>query len=221
MHMLPSGICHRLGGVCLNRQTTRTGPHGNHTKKILQGPTTLRLRTNLLISVKDFENETGTLAPYFVHTEKENRKRKANGAVKIEWPNLKDGNKISPSMCLLQDAPFDQSKTKIAHLGRQAVLQHGSLIQENHDQVVKEVTRLSKTGYFLGKFMSDAKKQGVDIEQGIQATDFKLGVEVAQDNSGPSAASGFSVEQYRAARETQDDSISDPVIQRRSVREPL
>ncbi|KAJ6602926.1 hypothetical protein B0H10DRAFT_1958066 [Mycena sp. CBHHK59/15] len=140
--------------------------HGNHPKEILQGPSTLKLPSPAiylegLISAKDFENETGTLAPYFVHTEKENRKRKAShdsvasepswskrtrtrsstplrlcsdygdvpgfskvifalasvsvaqdGAVKIEWPDLKTLDTTTTSSCLLQDTPFDQGKTK-------------------------------------------------------------------------------------------------------------
>ncbi|KAJ6602925.1 hypothetical protein B0H10DRAFT_1823046, partial [Mycena sp. CBHHK59/15] len=94
-------------------------------------------------------------------------------------------------------------------------------IQENHEQVVKEATRLSRAGYFLKKFIAEAKRQDVDIEQGIQVTDFKLAVEVVEEASGPSKASGFSVEQYQAAREAQGsglstsdalDPISDPGI---------
>ncbi|KAJ6494430.1 hypothetical protein C8R45DRAFT_1135240 [Mycena sanguinolenta] len=108
-----------------------------------------------------FENETGALAPYFVHTARGNRQRKASqttrtstselkrtrseksaplplrsemgdlpgfskivflfasvsvgndGAVETEWPNLKDHNNLSISMCLLQDTQFDQGKTKM------------------------------------------------------------------------------------------------------------
>ncbi|KAJ7465858.1 hypothetical protein B0H11DRAFT_1733567, partial [Mycena galericulata] len=72
-------------------------------------------------------------------------------------------------------------------------------IQENHDEVVKEAIRLSRAGYFLKRFIAEAKNQGVDIEQGIQVTDFKLGIEVVKDEVGPSKASGFSLDQYKAA----------------------
>ncbi|KAJ7111432.1 hypothetical protein C8R44DRAFT_633314, partial [Mycena epipterygia] len=87
-------------------------------------------------------------------------------------------------------------------------------IQENHDQLVQEVTRLSKAGYFLKHFFVEAKRRGVDIEQGIRITDFKLGIEVVQDNSGPSKASGFTLEQYQVAQEKQGNngSISGLVI---------
>ncbi|KAJ6560013.1 kinase-like domain-containing protein [Mycena capillaripes] len=83
-------------------------------------------------------------------------------------------------------------------------------ICENHEQIVKEATRLSRTEHFLGRFIGEAKRQGIDIESGIGVTDFKIGVEVVQNNSGPSKASGFSVEQYEAAHEAQDNSDSDP-----------
>ncbi|KAJ7758933.1 kinase-like domain-containing protein, partial [Mycena maculata] len=66
-------------------------------------------------------------------------------------------------------------------------------IQENHSEVVKEATRLARASYFLEKFIAGAKRQG------IQVTDFKLGIEVVEDISGPSVASGFSLEQYEAA----------------------
>ncbi|KAJ7478775.1 hypothetical protein B0H11DRAFT_2194139 [Mycena galericulata] len=183
-----------------------------------------------LISVHDFENQTGTLAPYFVHTEKENRKRKdsqtihnpatselsslkrtrgrlsaplslrsdfgsvpgfskiafafasvsvaQNGAVTFEWPDLKDHEKTTISPCLLQDAPFDRGKTKMVYkvildglpwvakrffnIGAGEGLVD---IQENHDQVVKEVTRLSRASYFLTRFIAEAQRQGVDIDQ--------------------------------------------------------
>ncbi|KAJ7693857.1 hypothetical protein B0H17DRAFT_1132243 [Mycena rosella] len=57
--------------------------HGNHPKKIMQGPTALRLPAPSIyldgfISVIDLETLTGTQAPYFVHTEKENRKHKTS-----------------------------------------------------------------------------------------------------------------------------------------------
>ncbi|KAJ7261489.1 kinase-like domain-containing protein [Mycena rebaudengoi] len=259
--------------------------HGNHPKKILQGPSTLRLPSPAiylegLISVKDFEHATGASAPYFVHTEKENRKRRASqttgravslaasstskrirtevavplplrsefadlpgfskvpfafasvsiaedGMVNIKWPDLSDLDKINTSICVLQDTPFDQGQTKLVHKiivdGLPGVAKRffnigegeGQVsIQENHDQVVQEVTRLSKAGYFLKRFFADAKRRGVDIEQGIQITDFKLGIEVVQDDSGPSKASGFSLEQYQATLEEKGDrgSISGLVI---------
>ncbi|KAJ7439539.1 kinase-like domain-containing protein [Mycena galericulata] len=249
--------------------------HGNHPKKILQGPSTLRLPSPAiylegLISVHEFENQTGTLAPYFVHTEKENRKRKAsqtihnpatselgslkrtrgrlsaplslrsdfgdvpgfskiafafasvsvaqNGAVTFEWPDLKDHEKTTISPCLLQDAPCDRGKTKMVYkvildglpwvakryfnIGAGEGLVD---IGENHDQIVKEVTRLSRTSYFLTRFIAEAQRQGVDIDQGIHVTDFKLAVEVVPDASGPSRASGFSIEQYNATRPAEDN----------------
>ncbi|KAJ7768617.1 kinase-like domain-containing protein [Mycena maculata] len=236
--------------------------HGNHPKKILQGPTTLRLPSPAiylegLIVVKEFEDRTGTLAPYFVHTEKENRKRKGiwgpgldstkrtrsqlstplptrsefadlpgftkvdfvfapvsvaqDGSVKIEWPDRQAPDEITTWTCPIQDVPFDQGKTKMVYKvifdGLPWVAKRffdvgagtGQVeIQENHNEVVKEATRLSKLGYFLKRFLAEAKRQGVDIEHGIQVTDFRLGIEVVED-SGPSMASGFSLEQYQAA----------------------
>ncbi|KAJ7261433.1 hypothetical protein C8J57DRAFT_1232299 [Mycena rebaudengoi] len=59
-------------------------------------------------------------------------------------------------------------------------------IQENLDQVVKEVTRLCKLGYFVTRFIGEARKQDVEIEQGIRVTDFKLGVEIVDNAVGPS-----------------------------------
>ncbi|KAJ6474519.1 kinase-like domain-containing protein [Mycena vulgaris] len=234
--------------------------HGNHPKKILQGPTTVRLPSPSIylegfISITDFEKSTGVQAPYFVHTDRENRKRKTSltnnqeltsskrtrtqlsvptplrsefaavpgfskmpfafaivsisqeGVVNIELPEISAGAVIS--MCLLQDAPFDQGQIKMIH---KAIIDglpwvakrffnigagEGHVdIQENYEQVVKEVTRLSKAGYFLKRFIAEAKKKGVEIEQGIQVTDFKLGVEVIQEGCGPSTASGFSSEHY-------------------------
>ncbi|KAJ7339842.1 kinase-like domain-containing protein, partial [Mycena albidolilacea] len=79
-------------------------------------------------------------------------------------------------------------------------------IQENYHQVVKEVTRLSKAGYFLKRFILEANKQAVDITQGV--TEFKLGVEVVQDTCGPSKASGFSLDQYQLASSAQIESES-------------
>ncbi|KAJ7483121.1 kinase-like domain-containing protein [Mycena galericulata] len=68
-------------------------------------------------------------------------------------------------------------------------------IQDNHDEVVKEATCLSQVGYFLARFVAEAKKQGVDIEP-----DFKIGFEVfATSDSRPSKASGVSMDQSRAA----------------------
>ncbi|KAJ7768665.1 hypothetical protein DFH07DRAFT_736241 [Mycena maculata] len=78
-------------------------------------------------------------------------------------------------------------------------------IGENHDQVVKEVTRQSRTSYFLTRFIAGAQRQGVDIDQGIHVTDFKLAVEVVPGASGPSRASGFSIEQYNATRQAEDN----------------
>ncbi|KAJ7658238.1 hypothetical protein DFH06DRAFT_1327527 [Mycena polygramma] len=74
---------HSTLGTLGNFFDTHDRVHGNHPKKILQGPTTLRLASPAiyvegLISVKDFEEKTRALAPYFVHTDKENKKRKDN-----------------------------------------------------------------------------------------------------------------------------------------------
>ncbi|KAJ7142388.1 hypothetical protein C8R44DRAFT_865734 [Mycena epipterygia] len=82
------------------------------------------------------------------------------GVVNIELPDISAGAVIST--CLLQDAPFDQGQTKMVH---KAIVDglpwvakrffnigagEGHVdIQENYKQVVKEVTRLSKAGYFL------------------------------------------------------------------------
>lgn len=35
-----------------------------------------------------------------------------DGSVSIEWPDFKDRENLSPSVCLLQDEPFDQGTTK-------------------------------------------------------------------------------------------------------------
>ncbi|KAJ6628765.1 hypothetical protein B0H10DRAFT_1777418, partial [Mycena sp. CBHHK59/15] len=69
-------------------------------------------------------------------------------------------------------------------------------IQENHNEIVKEATRLAKAAYFLKRFMAETKKENVDV-----VTDFKLAVEVVHDDSGPSTASGFSLAQYQAAND--------------------
>ncbi|KAJ6510988.1 kinase-like domain-containing protein [Mycena sanguinolenta] len=227
--------------------------HGNHPKKILQGPTTLRLPPPAvylegLISVQDFENDTGVQAPYFVHTERENRKHKPSqsnrvlasdlgsgkrsqsqssgpvplrsefgafpgfskipflfasvsvapdGTVKINWPDLTDA-KNAPSICLLQDVAFDQGETKMVHK-----VIYGGLpwvakrffnigtgeglveICENYCEIMNEGTRLARGG--------------------ISVTDFKLGVELISSDSGPSIASGFSMEQHKIARDGQVD----------------
>ncbi|KAJ7814270.1 hypothetical protein B0H14DRAFT_2184059, partial [Mycena olivaceomarginata] len=68
-------------------------------------------------------------------------------------------------------------------------------ITENRNQLVKEASRLNRAAYFLKRFIAEARRQGVDIEQGIDVTEFKLGIEVVPDGSGPSAASEFSLEQ--------------------------
>ncbi|KAJ7105542.1 hypothetical protein C8R44DRAFT_886492 [Mycena epipterygia] len=263
---------HSTHGTLGHFLDTHERVHGNHPKKIIQGPTTLRLPAPAIylegfISVTDFETSTGTQAPYFVHTEKENRKRKTSqtntqelasskrsrtfcagsfalrvfrcpwflkgrlficevsilndGAVNIEFPDLNDLEKLTTLTCLLQDAPFDQGKTKKVHkvildglpwvtkrffnIGAgEGVVE----IQENYHQVVKEVTHLSKAGYFLKRFIMEANKQAVDITQGIEVTEFKLGIEVVQDTCGPSKASGFSLDQYQLASSAQIESKS-------------
>ncbi|KAJ7340570.1 hypothetical protein DFH08DRAFT_811787 [Mycena albidolilacea] len=68
--------------------------HGGHPKKILQGPSALKLPSPAIylkgfISVKDCENETGALAPYFVHTARENRKRKTSRTTRTSTSELK------------------------------------------------------------------------------------------------------------------------------------
>ncbi|KAJ7741915.1 kinase-like domain-containing protein [Mycena olivaceomarginata] len=40
-------------------------------------------------------------------------------------------------------------------------------IQDNYDQITKEGAQLSKAGYFLERFIGEAKRQTVDIENGI------------------------------------------------------
>ncbi|KAJ7937661.1 hypothetical protein B0H13DRAFT_2302486 [Mycena leptocephala] len=120
---------------------------------------------------------------------------------------------------------FDQGKTKMVHKilydGLPWVAKRfinvgtgeGDVeIKENHDQLVKEAGRLSRTAYILNRFIAEAKRQSVDIDERIEVTDFKLGIGVVQDGSGPSAASGFSMEEYQAAAEAQADPSSDPGI---------
>jgi hypothetical protein len=46
----------------------------------------------------------------------------------------------------------------------------------------------------------------------ISVTDFKLGIEVVENGSAPSPASGISFEEYQAACEVQDDSVFDPGV---------
>lgn len=94
-------------------------------------------------------------------------------------------------------------------------------IQENRDQILMEATRLARANYFVERFLAEAKRQDVDVEHGtllgfsilplllcipetsnntgIRVTAFKLAVEIVP-SSGPSAASGFSLEQYEAAQ---------------------
>ncbi|KAJ7279456.1 hypothetical protein C8J57DRAFT_1570189 [Mycena rebaudengoi] len=117
-----------------------------------------------------------------------------DGIVKINWPDLKHHDESTTSNCLLQDTPFDQGKTKQVHKAIYDGLPwvakcfcnigagEGQVdIQENLDQVVKEVTRLCKLGYFVTRFIGEARKQDVEIEQGIRVTDFKLGVEIVDN----------------------------------------
>ncbi|KAJ7865727.1 hypothetical protein B0H14DRAFT_2573714 [Mycena olivaceomarginata] len=42
-------------------------------------------------------------------------------------------------------------------------------ITENRDQLVKEASRLNRAVYFLKRFIAEAKRQGVDIEQAATA----------------------------------------------------
>ncbi|KAJ7183810.1 kinase-like domain-containing protein [Mycena filopes] len=237
--------------------------HGNHPKKILQGPSTLRLPAPAIylegfIAVTDFENATGTPAPYFVHTQKENRKRKAsqtvlnpqtsefstsrrtrnlpgfskldfvfasvsiapNGTVTVDWPALDNLEQSTVSNCLVQDEHFDQGKTKVVHkvildglpwVGKRffdiGAGENQVDIQENRDQLALEAARLARARYFVDNFLAEAKRQDVDVEHGLRVTDFKLAVEVVQP-SGPSVASGFSLDQYNAAQLPADDAVT-------------
>ncbi|KAJ7686042.1 kinase-like domain-containing protein, partial [Mycena olivaceomarginata] len=63
-------------------------------------------------------------------------------------------------------------------------------IHDNREQLIQEAIRLSRTSYFLKKFIEEAKRKCVDIEQ----------------------TSEVSMEQYEAACEAQDDSNHDPGI---------
>ncbi|KAJ7439285.1 hypothetical protein B0H11DRAFT_1934714 [Mycena galericulata] len=66
-------------------------------------------------------------------------------------------------------------------------------VKENHDQLIKEVARLARTGYFLQHFIGEAKKQGVDSNSG-----------------GLGAIKGLSVEEYQATFQAEDGSSADP-----------
>ncbi|KAJ7203019.1 hypothetical protein GGX14DRAFT_652380 [Mycena pura] len=226
--------------------------HGNHPKKILQGPTTLRLPSPAiylegLIAVTEFENATGTPAPYFAHTDKEIRKRKASrtapdprgsefsssrcirsrsstphplrsdfgdvpgfskldfvfasvsftqdGTIEIDWPALLELDESTVSKCLVQDKPFDQGKTKMVILDGLPWV--GKRFFNIGTDCVMEATRLARANYFVERFLAEAKRQ--DVEHGIRVTAFKLAVEIVP-SSGPSAASGFSLEQYEATQ---------------------
>ncbi|KAJ7260157.1 hypothetical protein C8J57DRAFT_1233171 [Mycena rebaudengoi] len=163
----------------------------------------------LQLFIWKFEHATGASAPYFVHTEKENRKRRASQTtgravslaasstskrirtevavplpLRSEFADLPGFSKVPFAFASVSiaedgmDTPFDQGQTKLVHKiivdGLPGVAKRffnigegeGQVsIQENHDQVVQEVTRLSKAGYFLKRFFADAKRRGVDIEQ--------------------------------------------------------
>ncbi|KAJ7658237.1 hypothetical protein DFH06DRAFT_990388, partial [Mycena polygramma] len=79
-------------------------------------------------------------------------------------------------------------------------------IRDNREQLVKEATRLSRTIFFVKHFMAEAKRKEISV------TDFKLGIEIVEDGSAPSPASGISSDEYLAACDLQDDSHSDPGI---------
>lgn len=98
---------------------------------------------------------------------------------------------------------------------------------ENRNEIVKEVTRLGKLGYFIEKFFIEAKKQGVDLDQsellsqsfisvheqhssGIRVTDFKLAIEVLTADFQPSVASGFSTEQVKSVYNAEAEENVDP-----------
>ncbi|KAJ7145061.1 kinase-like domain-containing protein [Mycena crocata] len=135
-----------------------------------------------------------------------------DGTVTVDWPTLDKLEQSTVSKCLVQDKPFDQGKTKVVHKiildGLPWVAkrffnigtgENQVDIQENRDQLAMEAARLARTRYFVNNFLAEAKKQDVDVEHGIRVTDFKLAVEVVP-SSGPSVASGFSLDQYDAAQ---------------------
>ncbi|KAJ7811791.1 hypothetical protein B0H14DRAFT_2606265 [Mycena olivaceomarginata] len=78
--------------------------------------------------------------------------------------------------------------------------------KKNCLQLIKKACRLSTTQYFLEQFITAARQQDVDIEKDIEVTEFKLGVEVIKAGAGPSIASGFSLEQYKAVYEDHQES---------------
>ncbi|KAF8125382.1 hypothetical protein K438DRAFT_1791150 [Mycena galopus ATCC 62051] len=102
--------------------------------------------------------------------------------VKTNWPNLKDHDESTTSICPLQDTPFDQGKTKQVHKaiyeGLPWVAQRFCNIGADESQVdIQE-----NLGYFGTRLIREARKQDVEIEQGIRVTDFKLGVEIVDNN---------------------------------------
>ncbi|KAJ7911776.1 hypothetical protein B0H13DRAFT_1875508 [Mycena leptocephala] len=113
-------------------------------------------------------------------------------------------------MCLLQDSPFDQSKTKMVY----KVIYDGLpwVFNIGAGEGCEGGDSVEQGCLFLKRFVAESKRKGVDIEQGIQVTDFELGVGVAQDDSGPLIALGFSKKKYQAACEAQTNSDSDPGI---------
>ncbi|KAK6971448.1 kinase-like protein, partial [Favolaschia claudopus] len=246
--------------------------HGNHPKKMLQGPPTLKLRSPAiylegLILVKEFEEQTGYKVPYFVLNDKEIRKRKLStassnvtsvvkrtrsqlttnsfaplrseigelpgfskvsflfatisvardGSVDISFPDLA----ATPSVCILQDSPLGQGKTKnvykviyegmpwVAKRFKDIGAGEGQVeIAENTAHLMEEVTRLGKTDIYLKGFVAEANDRGVSIDESLAVTKFKLGVEIVQDGCDPSPASGVSLDQYQAACNTTADSES-------------
>ncbi|KAJ7303503.1 hypothetical protein DFH08DRAFT_945304 [Mycena albidolilacea] len=56
------------------------------------------------------------------------------------------------------------------------------------------------------------KRQDQEGSQDIEVTDFNLGVEVIEAGAGPSIASGFSLEQYKAVHEEDKLSIQEGIV---------
>ncbi|KAJ7806639.1 hypothetical protein B0H14DRAFT_3152843 [Mycena olivaceomarginata] len=184
--------------------------HGNNTKKILQGPPTLRLPSPA------FEDSTGVLAPYFVHTEKENRKRKSSQSSRPMTPDLgslkRSRTQISAPVPLRSEfgdlpgfskVPFLFASVSIATNG--AV----TIAWPNLDDEIcappfasSKMLHLikAKPRWFTRCLYLILQNPGLIVRVGIKVTEFKLGAELIPNGSGPSIASGFSMEQYEAAQ---------------------
>ncbi|KAK6974144.1 kinase-like domain-containing protein [Favolaschia claudopus] len=128
-----------------------------------------------------------------------------DGSVDISFPDLA----ATPSVCILQDSPLGQGKTKnvykviyegmpwVAKRFKDIGAGEGQVeIAENSAHLMEEVTRLGKTDIYLKGFVAEANNRGVS---NLALTNFKLGVEIVQDGCDPSPASGVSLDQYQAA----------------------